>query len=283
MQEAILKNKLSIKEKNDLNNNVNNCCLKEFDPNIIFDIRNFNLVYQSGKKALNNINLKIKENMVTAFIGPSGCGKSTLLKSLNKMHDLNSKNQLTGNMYFKDLDIRFKGIDDYKLRTTIGMVFQNPAPFPISIYENIAFALRNKGITDTNQIDQIVVDVLQKVNLYNEVKDDLNKIATELSGGQQQRLCIARVIALEPKVILMDEPTSALDPISVAMVEDLILELKGKYTIIIVTHSMSQAQRISDETVFLYKGEIIEHQKTRKLFTDPDCEMTKKYITGRMI
>ncbi|MGL4607029.1 MAG: phosphate ABC transporter ATP-binding protein PstB [Eubacteriaceae bacterium] len=244
-----------------------------------FSTENLDLYY-GDFKALKSINMKIYENEVTAFIGPSGCGKSTFLRCLNRMNDLIDSVKIKGNIYFDDEEIN-GDIDVINLRTRVGMVFQKPNPFPMSIYDNIAYGPKCQGLKEKSQLDTIVKDSLEKAALWNEVKDRLNKSALGLSGGQQQRLCIARTIAMNPEVILMDEPTSALDPIATAKIEELMSSLKKDYTIVIVTHSMQQAGRISDKTAFFLMGEVIEFDETTKIFTNPNDKRTEDYITGR--
>ena len=257
--------------------------LDEVDENAIFEINNLSLWYNGGsKQALFDITTKIKLNKITAFIGPSGCGKSTFLRELNRMNDQYEGIITHGNIFLAGENIRSKKMSPTILRSRVGMVFQKPTPFPISIYENIAYGPRSNGIHDKKTLDQIVEQSLKSAALWEEVKDNLHDSGTSLSGGQQQRLCIARAIALEPEVLLMDEPTSALDPIATAKVEELILQLREKYTIIIVTHSMAQAQRISDETFFFWQGEIIEQGRTKQLFLRPKQKKTKDYINGRI-
>ncbi|WKW45903.1 phosphate ABC transporter ATP-binding protein PstB [Myroides sp. JBRI-B21084] len=237
--------------------------------------------YYGETQALHNVSLSMKENTVTALIGPSGCGKSTYLRLLNRMNDLIDHTKLTGSILIDGEDIyaKNKNVDD--LRKNVGMVFQKPNPFPKSIYENVAYGLKVNGITDKKIIEERVITSIEQVALWNEVKDKLKKSAFELSGGQQQRLCIARALAVQPSVLLMDEPTSALDPISTAKIEELIFDLKKKYTIVIVTHNMQQAARVSDATAFFYMGELIEFDKTKTLFTKPQKKQTEDYITGR--
>lgn len=237
-------------------------------------------LYYGDFKALKDINLDIKQNEITAFIGPSGCGKSTFLKSLNRMNDLVEGCKITGKVLLDQEDI-YGDMDINLLRKKVGMVFQKPNPFPMSIYDNIAFGPRTHGIRNKAKLDEIVEKSLRNAAIWEEVKDRLKKSALGLSGGQQQRLCIARALAVEPEVILMDEPTSALDPISTSKIEDLVLELKKDYTIVMVTHNMQQATRISDQTVFFLMGEIIEADKTEKLFSMPRDKRTEDYITGR--
>lgn len=244
----------------------------------IFKIENLDLYY-GEKQALKKINLDIYKNQVTAFIGPSGCGKSTLLRCLNRMNDLIENCKIEGNITYDDQNIN--SINTLELRTKVGMVFQNPNPFPMSIFDNVAYGPRCQGIKNKEVLKKIVIESLQKAALYDEVKDRLKESALGLSGGQQQRLCIARCIAMKPKVILMDEPTSALDPIATLKIEELINELKREYTIIIVTHNMQQATRISDYTAFFMLGEIVEYNKTIDLFSEPKNKKTEDYITGR--
>lgn len=238
-------------------------------------------LYYGDKHTLKNVNVDINAKEVTALIGPSGCGKSTFLRCLNRMNDLIDNCRIEGDVYINFQNIYDDRVDVINLRTKVGMVFQNPNPFPMSIYNNVAYGLRCQGIKSKNILDEYVVDALKKAALYDEVKDKLNANALSLSGGQQQRLCIARAIALQPEVILMDEPTSALDPIATLKIENLIQELKEKYTIVIVTHSMQQAKRISDQTVFFLDGEIIEADETDKLFNNPSDTRTSNYIQGK--
>ena len=245
-----------------------------------FKISDLNLYYGENH-ALKNINLEIQRYEVTAFIGPSGCGKSTLLRCLNRMNDLIPNVTINGNIHFDLMDIVNDKIDVVDLRTRVGMVFQKPNPFPMSIYENIVYGLRCQGIKDKRRLDAVCEHSLKRAALWEEVKDRLKDSAYTLSGGQQQRLCIARAIAMEPEVILMDEPTSALDPIATAKIEELIQDLKRDYTIIIVTHSMQQAARISDKTAFFLMGEVIEFDQTGQLFHIPKDKRTEDYITGR--
>ncbi len=244
-----------------------------------FSIRDMELYY-SGFKALKNVNLEIQPNKVTAFIGPSGCGKSTLLKSMNRMNDLIEGCRITGKIMLDDEDI-YGNMNINMLRKRVGMVFQKPNPFPMSIYDNIAFGPRTHGVRSKVKLDGIVEESLRKSAIWDEVKDRLKKSALGLSGGQQQRLCIARALAVEPEVLLMDEPTSALDPISTSKIEDLAIELKKEYTIIIVTHNMQQAVRISDKTAFFLLGEVVEYGNTETLFATPGDKRTEDYITGR--
>lgn len=244
-----------------------------------FTVKNLNLWYNDFK-ALKNINLGMQENSITAFIGPSGCGKSTLLKSLNRMNDLIEGCRITGEVLLDGEDI-YGNMDVNMLRRRVGMVFQKPNPFPMSIYDNIAFGPRTHGIRSKARLDEIVEESLRDAAIWDETKDVLKKSALAMSGGQQQRLCIARALAVKPEVLLMDEPTSALDPISTSKIEDLALELKKKYTIIMVTHNMQQAVRISDYTAFFLLGEVIEYSETEKMFSTPQDKRTEDYITGR--
>ena len=244
-----------------------------------FTVKNLDLWYNDFK-ALKNINLGMQENSITAFIGPSGCGKSTLLKSLNRMNDLVEGCRITGEVLLDGEDI-YGNMDVNMLRRRVGMVFQKPNPFPMSIYDNIAFGPRTHGIRSKARLDEIVEESLRDAAIWDETKDVLKKSALAMSGGQQQRLCIARALAVKPKVLLMDEPTSALDPISTSKIEDLALELKKKYTIIMVTHNMQQAVRISDYTAFFLLGEVIEYSETEKMFSTPQDKRTEDYITGR--
>ena len=243
------------------------------------EIHNMNLHY-GDFHALHDINLDIKENEITAFIGPSGCGKSTLLRSLNRMNDLVENCRITGDIMLDGRDI-YKNCDVNLLRRRVGMVFQKPNPFPMSIYDNIAYGPRTHGIKSRVQLDEIVETSLKRAAIWEETKDNLKNSALALSGGQQQRICIARALAADPEVLLMDEPTSALDPISTAKIEDLVLELKKDYTIIMVTHNMQQATRVSDTTAFFLLGDMIEVDDTEKLFSMPSDKRTEDYITGR--
>ena len=237
-------------------------------------------LYYGDFHALNNINLDMKDREVTAFIGPSGCGKSTFLKSLNRMNDMVEGCRITGDVRLDGENI-YGDMDVNLLRKRVGMVFQKPNPFPMSVYDNIAFGPRTHGIHKKEQLDEIVERSLKQAAIWDELKNRLKKSALGLSGGQQQRLCIARALAVEPEVILMDEPTSALDPISTSKIEDLVVDLKEKYTIIMVTHNMQQAARVSDETVFFLLGEIVEAGKTDEIFSNPRDKRTEDYITGR--
>ncbi len=237
--------------------------------------------YYGNSKAINEIGLSIKENSVLALIGPSGCGKSTFLRCINRMNDIIPDTIVQGDIEIDGKSIYHQKYDVTDLRRRVGMVFQKSNPFPKSIYDNIAYGLKISGIKDRYYIDSVVEKTLKDTGLWNEVKDRLNRSAMGLSGGQQQRLCIARTIAIEPEVILMDEPASALDPISTQKIEELIRDLKEKYTIIIVTHNMQQAARVSDETAFFYMGDLIEVNSTEKIFTNPEKEMTENYIIGK--
>ncbi len=243
-------------------------------------VENLNLYY--GKHhALKDVTMDIYENKVTAFIGPSGCGKSTFLKTLNRMNDLVENVKIEGLVEVDKENIYDKRVDTTLLRKKVGMVFQQPNPFPMSIYDNVAYGPRIHGIKDKKQLDEIVINSLKGAALYDEVKDDLKKSALGLSGGQQQRLCIARALAVEPEILLMDEPTSALDPISTLKIEDLMEDLKKKYTVVIVTHNMQQATRIADYTAFFLVGEMVEYGPTKQLFSMPKDKRTEDYITGR--
>lgn len=245
-----------------------------------FTIKNMNLHY-GDFHAIHDVSMDIPENKITAFIGPSGCGKSTVLKSLNRMNDLVADCKITGDIRLDGEDIFDKKMDVNLLRKRVGMVFQKPNPFPMSIYDNIAYGPRTHGIRSKAKLDEIVEKSLRDAAVWDDVKDRLKKSALEMSGGQQQRLCIARALAVEPEVLLMDEPTSALDPISTSKIEDLAIELKKKYTIIIVTHNMQQAARISDKTAFFLLGDLIEYGDTEPLFSMPKNKKTEDYITGR--
>ena len=232
-------------------------------------------------QALKNINIEIPEKSITAFIGPSGCGKSTFLKTLNRMNDLIPGVKITGDVRYEGTDIFSKEVDANQLRKEIGMVFQKPNPFPMSIYDNVAYGPRTHGITNKVQLDEIVEKALRDAAIWDEVKDRLKKNALGMSGGQQQRLCIARALAVAPKVLLMDEPTSALDPISTSHIEELVMELKDNYTIVMVTHNMQQAVRVSDYTAFFLLGELVEYGTTDGIFSQPSDKRTEDYITGR--
>lgn len=248
--------------------------------NWIFTVNNLCLWY-GQHQALKNININLPAESITAFIGPSGCGKSTFLKTLNRMNDFIPQIKIQGRVCYQHQDIFSKDVNVNHLRREIGMVFQKPNPFPMSIYDNVAYGPRTHGITNKVLLDEIVEKALRDAALWDEVKDRLKKNALGMSGGQQQRLCIARALAVEPKILLMDEPTSALDPISTSRIEDLILELKEKYTIIMVTHNMQQAVRVSDYTAFFLLGELVEFQTTDTLFSNPMDQRTENYITGR--
>ena len=248
--------------------------------NSILSVQDLCLWYGSHQ-ALTNINIEIPEKSITALIGPSGCGKSTFLKTLDRMNDLIPDVKITGSVRYKGEDIFDPSVDVSELRRQVGMVFQKPNPFPMSIYDNIAYGPRTHGMKNKAKLDEIVEQSLRGAAIWDEVKDRLKKNAIGLSGGQQQRLCIARALAVEPDVLLMDEPTSALDPISTSKIEELAMELKEKYTIVIVTHNMQQAVRISDHTAFFLLGELVEYGETEKLFSQPQDKRTEDYITGR--
>lgn len=253
---------------------------KYMDNNTKIKVENLNLYY-GANHALKDVSMDIKENAITAFIGPSGCGKSTFLKTLNRMNDLIDNVTIDGKVYLDGEDIYSKAIDITLLRKRIGMVFQQPNPFPMSIYDNIAYGPRVHGVKSKAKLDEIVEESLRGAAIFDEVKDRLKKSALGLSGGQQQRICIARALAVEPEVLLMDEPTSALDPISTAKIEELMEELKKKYTVVVVTHNMQQAVRVSDYTAFFLVGECIEFNDTKTLFSFPQDKKTEDYITGR--
>ena len=238
-------------------------------------------LWYGDHQALKNVNIDIPEKSITAFIGPSGCGKSTFLKTLNRMNDLIPSVRITGDIRYEDTDIFSKEVDVNNLRKDIGMVFQKPNPFPMSIYDNVAYGPRTHGITNKLKLDEIVERALRDAAIWDEVKDRLKKNALGMSGGQQQRLCIARALAVQPKILLMDEPTSALDPISTSRIEELVMELKEKYTIVMVTHNMQQAVRVSDYTAFFLLGELVEFGKTDDIFSQPRDQRTEDYITGR--
>jgi len=247
---------------------------------ICLEVKDFNLFY-GDKQALHGIDMQIAKNRVTAFIGPSGCGKSTLLRCFNRMNDLIDSVRIKGDMRLDGNDINAPSVNVADLRRQVGMVFQKPNPFPKSIYENVAYGLRIQGVNDRATLDKVVESSLKGAALWDEVKDRLHDSAMGLSGGQQQRLVIARAIAIEPEILLLDEPASALDPLSTLKIEELIYELKDKYTIVIVTHNMQQAARVSDYTAFMYMGELIEFGATDELFTNPSKKQTEDYITGR--
>ena len=247
---------------------------------VVVDVRNVNLWY-GDKQALFDVSMPVRRNSITALIGPSGCGKSTLIRSMNRMNDLVDGCRVEGTMEFHGRDIRSPDVDVNELRTRIGMIFQKPNPFPMSIRDNITYGPRIHGVTDRRELDAIVESCLRKAALYDEVRDRLGESALGLSGGQQQRLCIARALSVNPEVILMDEPTSALDPIATSRIEDLALDLRREYTVAIVTHNMQQASRISDYTGFMYMGRMVEFGQTEELFNNPSEEMTERYLTGR--
>ncbi len=246
----------------------------------IIEAKNLDFYYGEFQ-ALKNINIALEKNSVTAFIGPSGCGKSTFLRLMNRMNDLIESSRLTGELLLNGNSIYDKKVNVTDLRKQVGMVFQKPNPFPKSIFENVAYGMRVNGVSDKNLIEQRVEESLQGAALWSEVKDKLKKSAFDLSGGQQQRLCIARALAMKPEVLLMDEPASALDPLSTSKIEELIFELKRDLTIVIVTHNMQQASRVSDKTAFFYLGELIEYDETKKIFLNPKVEATQNYVTGR--
>ncbi|MCF2827407.1 MULTISPECIES: phosphate ABC transporter ATP-binding protein PstB [unclassified Pseudoalteromonas] len=267
-------------EVNQANGN-NKLDLANLSPELTaLEIKNLDLYY-GDKQALSNVNMLIPKGQVTAFIGPSGCGKSTLLRCINRMNDLVDSCRIEGEINLQGQNIYDKSVDVAALRRNVGMVFQRPNPFPKSIYENVVYGLRLQGIKDKRKLDEVVEKSLRGAALWDEVKDRLHDSAFGLSGGQQQRLVIARSIAIEPEVLLLDEPTSALDPISTLVIEELINDLKNKYTVVIVTHNMQQAARVSDQTAFMYMGELIEYADTNTLFTTPSRKKTEDYITGR--
>lgn len=254
--------------------------VKQSDSGSALDVRNFNLWYGKSQALFDN-NLSFQRGMVTALIGPSGCGKSTLLRSLNRMNDLIDELRISGEVVVNGGDIYAPGVDVIALRKRMGMVFQKPNPFAMSIYDNITYPLRVDGVTKKSILDETVERALQQAALWKEVKDRLQESALGLSGGQQQRLCIARAVAADPEVLLMDEPCSALDPIATARIEELIEDLKGTYSIVMVTHSMAQAARVSDNTAFMYLGRLIEYGDTNTIFTNPQKSRTNDYVTGR--
>ena len=256
--------------------NVNNLSVQD----TALEIKNLDLFY-GDKQALFDVNMKIPKQQVTAFIGPSGCGKSTLLRCINRMNDLVDICRTTGEITLNDKNIYDRDVDVATLRRNVGMVFQRPNPFPKSIYENVVYGLRLQGINDKRRIDEAVESSLRGAAIWDEVKDRLHENAFGLSGGQQQRLVIARAIAIEPEILLLDEPTSALDPISTLVIEELISELKKKFTVVIVTHNMQQAARVSDHTAFMYMGKLVEYADTNTLFTTPRKRQTEDYITGK--
>lgn len=237
-------------------------------------------VWYNDKQVLDNINMEIKENTITAIMGPSGCGKSTLLRSINRMNDLIPGCTISGAVYIDGKNIYDKDVDVYEIRRRVGMVFQKPNPLPKSIFENVAFALKIHKLVDKKNLKDVVIESLKVAALYDEVKDRLNDSAFALSGGQQQRLCIARVLALKPEIILMDEPCSALDPVATSKIEELMKKLSEKYTIVLVTHNIQQAARVSDYVAFLYMGKLIEYGKTSEVFENPQNKLTERYITG---
>lgn len=250
--------------------------------NKIIDVVDFSFVYSGAKKhSIKNINISIEKNKVTALIGPSGCGKTTLLRSFNRIHDLYPGNVYSGEILFNDKNILDKKQDLIELRMQIGMIFQKPTVFPMSIWDNVAYGLKLKGIKAKNDLNEKIENALKDASIWNEVKDRLKNDANMLSGGQQQRLCIARAIAVEPDVLLFDEPTSALDPISTQAIEQLIINLKNRVSIAIVTHNMQQAARVSDYTAFMYLGSLVEFNKTEKIFLNPKEKLTEDYITGK--
>ena len=261
---------------NELNNVVN----FDFNTDIAIKVRDLDLYYESFQ-ALKKINIDINKNSVTAFIGPSGCGKSTLLKTFNRMNDLIPNCKIEGNIEIAGVNIYDKNVNVSYLRKNVGMVFQKSNLFAMSVYDNIAYGPRTFGIKKKSELDEIVEYSLTKAAIWDDIKDRLNKNALGLSGGQQQRLCIARALSVNPKILLMDEPTSALDPISTGKIEDLVDELKNEYTIVIVTHNMQQAMRVSDKTAFFLFGEIIEYRETEEIFSKPQDQRTERYITGR--
>ncbi len=256
--------------------------LCKIEGDIEIEIRNLSFYYaKSDTKSLKNINMQIAKNRVTALIGPSGCGKSTLLRTLNRIHDLYPGNRYEGEVIFEGRNVLEKRVDLIDLRVKIGMIFQKPTPFPMSIFDNVAYGLRLQGIKNRSELEGRVEEALKGAALWNEVKDRLKEDGNSLSGGQQQRLCIARAVAVRPKVLLFDEPTSALDPISTQAIEELVIELKKDMTIVIVTHNMQQAARVSDYTAFMYLGELIEMGKTEEFFLNPKERLSEEYITGK--
>lgn len=276
-----IKHKITLKKEQKDKETIIENQVQDLEKNV-FEISNFDFYYNNGRKqALFNININLERNKVTAFIGPSGCGKSTLLRSLNRMNDLIEGCKKSGKILFNGENINKSKKNIITLRTKVGMVFQKPNPFPMSIYENIAYGPKHQGVKNHKILNQIVEDSLKKAALWEEVKNNLHDSALSLSGGQQQRLCIARALALKPEVLLMDEPTSALDPIAAAKIEELINLLKKDYTIILVTHSMQQAARVSNKTAFFLKGTLVEYDETKKIFSRPKKKETEDYITGK--
>lgn len=259
---------------------IENISVKKPQTKTKMEAKNINVWY-GDFKAVKDVNMTINENSVTAFIGPSGCGKSTFLRLFNRMNDYIDGFRMDGNILIDEEDIHHKKVSVEQLRKQVGMVFQKPNPFPKSIFENVAYGLKIQGLNNKKFLTERVESALKQVALWEEVKDNLDKSAQALSGGQQQRLCIARTLAVEPTILLMDEPTSALDPISTAKIEELIYDLSKNYTIVIVTHNMQQASRVSDYTAFFYMGELIEYNKTKRIFTNPEHTRTENYITGR--
>lgn len=278
-KDHILDKIIEIKNKN-VKDNIEKLQMNNMGDESAIFVKNLNLYY-GDFQALKNVNMDIKKNKVTAFIGPSGCGKSTTLKCFNRMNDLVDDCKIEGLIEVEGQDIYKKDVDVVNLRRNVGMVFQSPNPFSKSVYDNISYGPRISGIKDKDKLDEIVERSLKSAAIWDEVKDKLKQNALSFSGGQQQRICIARSLSVDPKIILMDEPTSALDPISTSAIEDLCDQLKEKYTIVIVTHNMQQAARISDETAFFLTGEVIEMDKTLKIFNDPADKRTEDYITGR--
>lgn len=267
------------KNRKDLNGNSSNY-LKKINEDIVLTVNNLNLWYEDNQ-ALIDINLEILKNHVTAIIGPSGCGKSTLIRCFNRMNDVIEGCSISGEILFQDENLYERKTNVINVRKKIGMIFQKPNPFPMTIYDNITYGPRVQGVEDTKELDNIVETSLKRAFLWEEVKDRLKDSAMSLSGGQQQRLCIARALAIEPDVLLMDEPTASLDPIATAKIEELVFELKKNMTIVCVTHNMQQAARISDFTCFMYLGKLIEYGKTTQIFENPGNELTENYITGR--
>ncbi|MDT2815535.1 phosphate ABC transporter ATP-binding protein PstB [Vagococcus carniphilus] len=253
--------------------------LNETEQNIALATDDLHVWYGSNE-AIKGVSLQFEKNKITSLIGPSGCGKSTYLRSLNRMNDEIDGTSITGKILYKNTDLNSKAVDVFEMRKHVGMVFQRPNPFSKSIYENITFALKRHGKKDKKELDEIVETSLKQAALWDQVKDNLNKSALALSGGQQQRLCIARAIAMKPDILLLDEPASALDPISTSKVEETLINLKEDYTIVIVTHNMQQASRISDYTAFFYMGKVLEYDKTRKIFTRPKIQATDDYVSG---